>query len=232
MNSSNYNSVSDYMEKLCECGCGQIVKPGRRFINGHQNRTEIYWKRQMSPKLCECGCGEYANPGKRFIRGHHIRGDKNPMKNTEIIRKNSNARKGGKRTDKTRNRISKAGKKRFENPIEHEKLSAGHQGITYEEWEDFAYKSLYCPKFNEECKESNRNKYNRQCFICELPERENITSTYKNKKLSVHHVDMDKGQGCNGKRWILIPVCLKCHGKTHTKLWESRIIWLLNNIWN
>ncbi len=42
---------------------------------------------------------------------------------------------------------------------------------------------------------------------------------------------MDKGQGCNNKRWKLVPLCKSWHHKVHNKLWESRIIWLLNNVW-
>ena len=113
-----------------------------------------------------------------------------------------------------------------------EMMSAAKQGISYDEWENFASKQLYCPDFNEECKESNREKYDRKCFLTGLLEEENITSTGKQKKLAVHHVDMDKGQGCNGKKWKLVPLCIKWHGKVHNELWESRIIWLLDNVWN
>ena len=218
--------------QLCECGCGGYVAPGSRFINGHQNRTKVYWKRQQEPKLCACGCGDYAEPGNDYIHGHHSCGDNNPMKNPETVRKSSIARTGGKRTDKTKSRLSVAGIKRFKNPVEREKLSAGHQGIPYEEWEKFACESLYCPDFNEECKESNREKYDRMCFLTGLPEEENITSTGKQKKLTVHHVDMDKGQGCDGIKWKLVPLCMEWHTKVHNELWEARIIWLLDNVWN
>jgi len=109
--------------------------------------------------------------------------------------------------------------------------SANKRNIPYDEWESFAGIENYCPAFNEECRESNRNKYDRMCFLSGLPESENITSTNKQRKLSVHHVDMDKNQGCNDKRWKLIPLCMEWHGKTHNELWEFRIIWLLNNIW-
>lgn len=111
------------------------------------------------------------------------------------------------------------------------RISAGLQHIPYEKWESFASDSPYCPAFNDECRESNREKYNRKCFICNLLEKNNITSTGKWQRLSVHHVDMDKGQGCDNKRWKLVPVCIKHHGLLHTELWMFRIIWLLDNVW-
>jgi hypothetical protein len=111
------------------------------------------------------------------------------------------------------------------------RISAGKQGIPYDEWEGYASKQLYCPNFNEECKESNREKYGRMCFLTGSPESENKYKNGKRRKLSVHHVDMDKGQGCNGKRWKLVPLCITWHGKVHNGLWESRIIWLLDNVW-
>ena len=57
---------------LCECGCGETVNPGRRFINGHQNRGKDYLIPKPEPKLCKCGCGEYANPGNDYINHHQF----------------------------------------------------------------------------------------------------------------------------------------------------------------
>ena len=39
----------------------------------------------------------------------------------------------------------------------------------------------------------------------------------KQYRLSVHHIDEDKEQGCNGKEWKLVPLCMKCHSKAHKK---------------
>ena len=110
-------------------------------------------------------------------------------------------------------------------------ISAIGQGISYDEWEDFATDKKYCPKFDETCRESNREKYGRRCFMCDLQEIDNITSTGQCRRLSVHHVDMNKNQGCDGIRWKLIPLCIKCHNPSHTKIWEERITWLLDNEW-
>ena len=107
-----------------------------------------------------------------------------------------------------------------------QKMSATKQGISYEEWEEFASPKEYCSAYNEPCKESNREKYDRRCFLCNKTEEEN------GRKQSVHHVDMDKGQGCDGKRWKLVPTCSVCHGGIHNELWEARIVYLLKNIWN
>lgn len=106
-------------------------------------------------------------------------------------------------------------------------ISANFQGISYDEWESFATGQEYCPKFNNDCRESNRYKYDRRCFMCDLSEEDNV----RQRKLSVHHVDMNRDQGCNGHGWKLVPLCPSCHRKAHTKTWIARIEYLLNNVW-
>lgn len=64
----------------------------------------------------------------------------------------------------------------------------------------------YCPKFNASKKEEVREHFNRTCFICGSKEN--------GRKLHVHHVDYNKLQGCKGKQWALLPLCLSCHTKT------------------
>lgn len=74
----------------------------------------------------------------------------------------------------------------------------------------------YCPKFNNQKKEDVRNKYNRKCLVCGKDEKTN------GRKLDVHHVDYDKDQGCDGKKWELVPLCKSCHSKTGN---GNRLIW-------
>jgi hypothetical protein len=109
--------------------------------------------------------------------------------------------------------------------------SATQQGIPYDDWESYATNSLYCPKFNEQCKESNREKYGRHCFLTGAPESENVNKSGKMSKLSVHHVDMDKMQGCNGNRWKLVPMLQGLHGRMHNETWLARIEYLLEHVW-
>lgn len=115
---------------------------------------------------------------------------------------------------------------RFEDPVEREKTSAASQGIPYDEWEGFAMNSPYCPKFDEACRESNREKYDRRCFLSDITEEKN------GKKLSVHHIDMNKQQGCDGYAWKLVPLSVKWHNRVHTSLWMARIQYLLTYVWN
>lgn len=78
----------------------------------------------------------------------------------------------------------------------------------------------YCPKFNEKRKEKVRDNFNRRCAICGCPEN--------GKKLSVHHIDYNKMQGCT-HGWNLVPLCPNCHSKTNSNRW----FWfnLLQNWW-
>lgn len=205
----------------------------KRLIEFNKNNPEARkenardrMKSKLEPELCKCGCGNYANSGCEFINGHQNRTDK--YWEPELEQQLCKCGCGGYAEpgyDFIRYHY-------WNDPINHEKLSATKQDITYDEWEEFACKQLYCPDFNNKCRESNREKYNRCCFLTGIPESENITSTNKQQRLSVHHVDMDKGQGCNDIRWKLVPLSLKCHGRVHNELWESRIIWLLSNVWN
>jgi hypothetical protein len=79
----------------------------------------------------------------------------------------------------------------------------------------------YCPKFTDELKECVRDKFGRKCVVCGQPEN--------GRALSVHHVDYNKMQGCQGQRWKLITLCNRCHIQTNRNRWY----WfnLLINYW-
>lgn len=90
---------------LCKCGCGQEVKPGNKFIRGHNSKLNHPNKGKKHPNLninplinqfvkdnqgkhfCQCGCCEeiiiekrYYNSGiPKFIHGHN-------RKKSDIIR--------------------------------------------------------------------------------------------------------------------------------------------------
>lgn len=172
----------------------------RKSHKGNKSNTG----RKLSPEHCE----NLSKAGK---------GKKRPPRTAEHCENISIAKKGKKMSDEARANMSKARKGVPTGPYtdEHrQRMSAGQQGIPYDEWESFAKEQLYCPRFNEACRESNRAKYGYRCFICNKPQSENITKTGKVRKLSVHHVDMDKAQGCESN-WKLVPLCLRCHATAH-----------------
>jgi len=149
----------------------------------------------------------------------------------ETRRKISNSENGKRVTNETKQKLSESLKGVPQSNETRRRRSATRQGIPYDEWESFAIDSPYCPKFNEACKESNREKYGRRCFITGKPEADNITTTGKPCKLSVHHVDMNKAQGCDGHVWKLVPLGMGCHGASHGKVWTARIEYLLEHVW-
>jgi hypothetical protein len=63
----------------------------------------------------------------------------------------------------------------------------------------------YCPKFNKFVREEIRERFDRACLLC---------GTHENgRRLSIHHVDYNKNDMCNGMKWALIPLCTSCHAK-------------------
>lgn len=76
------------MANQCNCGCGTTIKPGNRFVRGHNkaNLGRIYSQSNERPfpppnpsGLCQCGCGQITPIAKRarvedgIEKGHHQR---------------------------------------------------------------------------------------------------------------------------------------------------------------
>lgn len=115
--------------------------------------------------------------------------------------------------------------KRYHNILSWE-FSNRRKGENSPAWKGGKSFEPYCPKFNNELKERIRDSFGRRCIICGKSEAEN------QKRLAVHHVDYDKGQGCHGKSWKLVPLCSGCHTKTNNDraLWECRISEILQEL--
>jgi len=79
------------------------------------------------------------------------------------------------------------------------------RGVNNPAWKNGASFEPYCPKFSHRLKEEIRNQYGRTCANCGKSEIEN------GERLSVHHVDGNKMQGCDGHDWFLVPLCRSCH---------------------
>ena len=71
----------------------------------------------------------------------------------------------------------------------------------------------YCYKFNEKRKQAVRNFFGNLCICCGKHAIENILSSGIQRELSVHHIDHDKQQGCGGRPFNLVPMCVICHSK-------------------
>jgi hypothetical protein len=60
----------------CQCGCGEITAPGRRFRHGHAARLQTKHDHGTAP-VCKCGCGLSVErrPGKwmKYAPGHYFR---------------------------------------------------------------------------------------------------------------------------------------------------------------
>ena len=82
--------------------------------------------------------------------------------------------------------------------------------MSLDEWEEYVSFEPYCRLFNEKKKEEIRNRDNRVCRLCNKNEILNC------RRLSVHHIDGDKMQGCNDKKWYLASLCLSCNTKKDT----------------
>ena len=108
--------------------------------------------------------------------------------------------------------------KKKHSEITKRKISATHQNLSLNEWRNYVSFEPYCPKFNTELKEEVRNRDERKCQLCGKSEILN------GSRLDVHHIDGDKMQGCNGKKWHLISLCKKCHHSKNTLEKEFLIV--------
>ena len=113
------------------------------------------------------------------------------------------------------------------------KISEAQKGEKNHNWKGGYSFEPYCPKFTYKLKEKIRNKYDRKCFLCNKNEKGNGNNN-GNRKLSVHHIDYNKNQGCDDHEWKLVPLCGNCHGKINGNhdYWENLIMDVLKFVWN
>lgn len=88
-----------------------------------------------------------------------------------------------------------------------------HRGKNHSNWRGGKKSIKYCPAFNEHLREEIRDDFGRRCFLSGAKEEDN------GRKLSVHHCDYFKSQGCQGQRWSLLPMRADLHAKTNFNRW-------------
>ena len=205
-------TVQRYMMRLCiprrSISESQM---GEKHFNYEKHLSEETRKRQSKSHKGK----HFSEETRRKMSGLH----KGKHLSEETRRKMSESRKGEKhynygkhRDEETRKKISESNK----GLLKGEKHHNWQGGISY---------APYCPEFNFTLKEKVREKYGRKCFLCGKTEKEN------GEKLSVHHIDGDKMQGCESKKWMLVPLCRSCHGKIqHNKTLNNKLLAKLKNV--
>ena len=147
----------------------------------------------------------------------------------ETKHKISEAQKGRVFTEEHRRKISESltilesnrGEKRptYKRSEEHKrKMSEARRGESNPAWQGGISFKPYCPRFNNQLKEQIRNRDNRTCILCGKSEIEN------GRRLSVHHIDGDKMQGCVGHGWYLCALCISCNSQLDTAEKEFLIV--------
>jgi len=215
-------------------GATHSAEAKRKMSEAHKGKTRKPFTEEHKQKMSEVMKGR-PSPHRGKILSEKTKqkmseAHKGKPHTADMKRKMSEVMKGKPKSEEHKRKQSKALKGRpspkkgkpTKPPSEktRQKMSAGHQGIPYDEWCEFAKDQRYCPKFNEACRESCRAKYNHRCFMCNKTEKAN------GQRLSVHHVDMDKAQGCKSN-WKLVPLCRLCHNKAHNDEIIARLGYIL-----
>lgn len=134
-------------KKLCECGCGEEVKPGKRFIQGHHHRCRSEETRQ---RFSEVRKGKKPSPETieklKEARKYRV-GEKAPnygkKHSEETKRKYSEDRKG--KPNSCGPKISERNKQMWQDPEMREKWSASKRGENH-------------PMFGKQHKEATKEK--------------------------------------------------------------------------
>lgn len=204
---------------FCKCGCGKEII------------IQYYYRYYDIPEyiLGHNNTGKKQSPEHIRKKSEAQMGDKNPAKNPIVRAKISKTLKEsgvckGENNPNWKEKIKKVCikcNKEFDVVPYLDKIQkycskecgCSHVGIDNPAWNGGTSFLPYCEQFNEKKREEIRNQYNRKCYLCGKDEKDNITKNNKVHKLSVHHIDEDKEQGCNGKPWKLVPLCMHCHSK-------------------
>jgi len=117
--------------------------------------------------------------------------------------------------ERLRNATTEHYRKHPETGWKHSERMSGENSPNWQGGKSF---EPYCHRFTETLKESIRNKFGGRCTKCGKSEIRN------GKRLSIHHIDHDKMQGCNDSSWYLAPLCISCHSILHRRSLDEHSI--------
>lgn len=216
---------------LCECGCGQEVRIGSRFVSGHNSRCRSEETIKKIGKGVSKALKGVKNPNKARI------GEKNgfygKVHSEETKIRLSNKHKGKKLSEETKNKLREVskGEKSYMYGVEKsleirqklreanlgkkqseetkKKRSEAQKGEKGSNWRGGLSFINYPQDWSDDLKESIRKRDNYICQECGVHQDELKGCA---KKLDVHHLDYDK---YNLNPINLISLCRRCHIKTN-----------------
>jgi hypothetical protein len=207
---------------FCCCGCGQIVKPGNKYVSGGH-----VWTGKKRPEHSKALTGK-KRPDMSAKTGekNHMFGRKRPdmtgsnscMHNPEIKQKCINSRKWYKHSEETIKKMSevKIGRK-MPWTSERNKKYSGALSFT---WKGGISCEPYCIQWSDkEYKQSIKERDGNKCL--------NPYCNNKTDKIFLHHINYDK-KDCRPSN--LITVCSSCNSKANSnrefhKSWYEAILY-------
>lgn len=196
--------------KQCECGCGQLVKPGNRFISGHQRRGKYHTeKSKIKNREAHLGITKKENPNLTHFTSE------------EACRKIGDANRGRYHTEEAKKKIGDTlrGKKKPEGFGE--KISKAKKGITKEMNPNLAHSEEHNKRISQSLKGRTKGRtweeiygFEKAVLMREGVKKWTKTEDARNKQSSSLKEFYKTNGGLNHREGCRCSVCKAKRGET------------------
>jgi len=208
--------------QLCACGCGELANPGRKYINGHQNRGKVHTA-ETRRKFSESHIGNHHTEEAKRKISEAFRGEKHPQygkrgvdspnygthMSDEAKQKISRARMGMKFSEEHKQNLSKATTRYLQNQRWNALVGSFIKGSPIRDWIDPLISNTYAI---DDWRYAVYARDNYTCKVCGATNcvihAHHIMTKHKYPDLAY---DVDNG----------IALCKRCHESVYGK--EERV---------
>ena len=189
-------------------------------IKNGLSRRGRHLPEEQKKKISESNKGKMCGSKNPMFGKHHLKATKLKM---SISHMGNLSNTGKHLSEETKLKMSIVGKGRKQSCEHVTKRTERLKGEGNPQWKGGISFEPYCPKFNDRFKERVRAFFGYQCVECGIMQN--------GTKLSVHHVNFDKGTCCNNSIPLFVTLCKVCHPKTnHNRLfWEYWFTEMINH---